>query len=127
MPLLSLPSEIILLIASQVDSNSDFLRLLLVNHFLHNLLIDRLYARHVSQTGGFALLFYSNWGYESSVRHMLAAGAQADIRGPLCGTRSPLLLAISRHHTTVVKILLNHGADPNFMDNVNVGRWKLLS
>ncbi|KAJ5190268.1 ankyrin repeat-containing domain protein [Penicillium cinerascens] len=121
MPLLSLPPEIILLITDQLDSNSDFSRLLLVNHFIHNLLIGQLYRRDISDTGGLALLFYSNWGYDSAAQHMLAAGVNADIRGPLWGTRTPLLLAISRHHTTLVKILLDHGACPNFMDNVKHG------
>lgn len=121
MPLLSLPSEIILLIAYQLDSNGDFSRLLLVNHFLHNLLNGQLYRRDISDTGGLALLFYANWGYDSAAQHMLAAGVNADIRGPLWGTRTPLLLAISRHHTTLVKILLDHGACPNFMDNVKHG------
>ena len=121
MPLLSLPSEIILLIADQLDSNSDFSRLLLVNHFLHNLLIGQLYKRDISDTDGLALLFYANWGYDSAAQHMLAAGVNADIRGPLWGTRTPLLLAISRHHTALVKILLDHGACPNFMDNVKHG------
>jgi hypothetical protein len=127
MPLLSLPSEIILLIASQVDSDSDFLRLVLVNHFLHNLLIDRLYARDVSQTGGFALLFYSNWGYESSVQHMLAAGAKADIRGPLWGNEPPCSSLLA----DIIRRLLRFSSITGLIRiswiMLNMGRWKLLS
>ncbi|KAJ5125256.1 hypothetical protein N7448_004584 [Penicillium atrosanguineum] len=118
---LSLPLEILLLIANQLDSNNDMLNLLLVNHFLHDLLLSQLYRRDIRATGGLALLFYSNWGYESAAQNMLAAGVNADIRGPRWDTRTALLLAISRHHTAIVKSLLDHGADPNFMDNVKHG------
>lgn len=121
MPFLSLPSEIILLVSNQLHSNKDFLGLLLVNHFLHDLLISQLYRRDIRDTGGLALLFYANWGYKSAAQHMLAAGVRADIRGPPWDTRTALLLAISRHHTAIVKDLLDYGADPNFMDNVKHG------
>ncbi|KAJ6126631.1 hypothetical protein N7523_002243 [Penicillium sp. IBT 18751x] len=52
---------------------------------------------------------------------MLAAGVNPDIRGPRWGTRTALLLAISQHHTAIVRNLLAHGANPNFMDNVKHG------
>lgn len=117
----SLPSEILLLIADQLDTNNDLLNLLLVNQFLHDLLISHLYKRDIRFTGGLALLFYSKWGYESAAHNMLAAGVNADIRGPRWDTRTALLLAISRHHTAIVQDLLDHGANPNFMDNVKHG------
>jgi ankyrin repeat protein len=121
MPFLSLPTEIILLVSNQLRSNQDFLELLLVNHLLHDLLIGQLYRRDICDTGGLALLFYANWGYDSAARHMLAAGVPADIRGPPWDTRTALLLAISRHHTAIVKDLLDYGADPNFRDNIKHG------
>ena len=120
MSLLSLPPEILVLIASQLESR-DFIPLLQLNHTFYNLLIYELCKSDVSNTGGLALSFYAFWNYEARVRDMLAAGANVDIQNPHWRYRTPLMLAVSRHHRGIAKILLEHGANPNFTKDVMYG------
>ncbi|KAL1856719.1 hypothetical protein Plec18170_003690 [Paecilomyces lecythidis] len=121
MPLLSLPQEIILLIASKLASTSDIVHFLQANHVLYSLLLHELYKRDIRTTGGQALSFYAFWGYDARVREMLALGANVDVQNPRWRDRTPVMLAISRREMTVVRTLIEHGADLNFTKDVKHG------
>lgn len=60
------------------------------------------------------LLWASAHGQLSTVRHLLAKGAQVDAQG-LKG-ETALLLAAAQGHSHVVRYLLQHGASPNQAD-----------
>ncbi|KAH8700998.1 ankyrin repeat-containing domain protein [Talaromyces proteolyticus] len=117
MLLLSLPQEILVLIARQLRT-IDFIPCLQVNRMLYRLLIYELCKRDVSDNGGLAMSFYAFWGYETRVLDMIAAGATIDLPHPRWRDRTPLMLAISRHHVSIAKVLLDHGANPNFTGDV---------
>jgi ankyrin repeat protein len=120
MLLLSLPQEILVLIASHIRT-SDFIPCLQLNRAFYDIFLYELFRRNVRETGGVALSFYAFWGYEQRVRDMLFLGATVDIPHPRWRDRTPLMLALSRNHTAVAKVLLEHGANPNFMEEVKNG------
>ncbi|KAJ5083060.1 ankyrin repeat-containing domain protein [Penicillium argentinense] len=124
MQLLSLPQELIFLIADQ-SRPADVLHLSQANRFLCNILLRYLRKRDVNSTGGMALSFYSYWGYEAQVKEMLDAGAQVDIQNPRWRDSTPLVLAISRHHVSVAQLLLARGANVNFFHLQAYGRTPL--
>lgn len=109
---LSLPQEVILLITSTLGPQ-DLAHLLLANKLLYQILQPELCKNNIKTTGGLALSFYAFWGYADNVREMLNLGAAVDIPNPRWRNHSPLLLALSRHHGSVVRILIDRGADLN--------------
>lgn len=115
MPLLAIPQEIILHIASQVDKTGDFFHLLQANRALYNLLIPELYKRAVNETNGRALLWYAGHGSEAGVQNMLDAGANVDFRPPNHFTKTALQTAVEAKHIGIVKLLLENGAQPNLV------------
>ncbi|CAG8140782.1 unnamed protein product [Penicillium salamii] len=116
MCLLSLPPELILLVAGNLDSPKDFLGFLLTSPKFYNLLINQLYQKNVRSDGGSALLWYASRGAELGVRNMLRAGANVNLRSPNRAQLTALLEAVKHKHTSVVQILLESGALPDAAD-----------
>ncbi|KAL3473074.1 ankyrin repeat-containing domain protein [Aspergillus californicus] len=112
MEFLSLPQEIIFLIASNLES-VDLLRLLQTNHYLYNILLRELRKNDVKTSGGMALSFYAFYGDEAGVIDMLDLGTTVDLPNPRYRDHPPLVLAVSRHHASVVRVLIDRGADVN--------------
>lgn len=64
------------------------------------------------------LMWAAGYGQLGSARQLLKAGANKNYRG-LSGD-TPLHLAAAYGHHDLVKLLLNHGADSNAIDEVQV-------
>ena len=116
MCLLSLPPELILLVAGNLGSPKDLLGFLLTSPKFYNLLINELYQKNVRSDGGSALLWYASRGAELGVRNMLRAGANVNLRSPNRAQLTALLEAVKHKHTSVVQILLESGALPDAAD-----------
>lgn len=118
MEFLLLPQEIICLIVSKLEP-ADILPLLQTSQFLYSILLRELCKNDVKATGGMALSFYAFWGYEAGVLEMLEMGAPVDILNPRWRDHPPLMLALSRHHASVVRVLIDRGADVNFHHTIH--------
>ncbi|KAJ5766674.1 uncharacterized protein N7511_004290 [Penicillium nucicola] len=114
--LLSVPPEITLLIANNLDSLKDLSSFSRASRKLHNLLINEMYRRSVRLDGGSALLWYASRGDELGIRNMLRAGANVNLRSPNRAQSTALLKAVAAKHTHAVQILLENGALPDAVD-----------
>ncbi|KAJ5720252.1 uncharacterized protein N7483_008186 [Penicillium malachiteum] len=112
----SLPTEILFLIGSQLQTINDLFNLSRANRMLFNLFVNELYKANVRCDGGSALVWYSSQGNEPCVKRMLAAGADVNVRSPRQHQSTALLEAVSRNHKTLVQILLEKGAAPDASD-----------
>lgn len=112
LPLLLLPQEIICLIANEL-STTDLLHLLQTNEFLYEILRRELYKKDIKANGGMSLSFQAFWGHESRIHEMLELGASIDIANPRWRDHSPLMLAASRNHVSVMRVLIDNGANVN--------------
>lgn len=111
-PPLSFPQEIILVITDEL-TNSDLFHLLQVNRMLYNRLISELCKRDITATGGRALLWCAQRGAKSGILNMLEAGADVNFRPRDHCTKPALQLAVDNKYIGLVKLLLDHGANPN--------------
>jgi ankyrin repeat protein len=116
MCLLSLPPELILLVAGNLASPKDLLGFLLTSPKFYNLLINELYQKNVRSDAGSALLWYVSRGDEFGVQNMLRAGANVNLRSSNRAQLTALLEAVKHKHTSVVQILLESGAFPDAAD-----------
>ncbi|OGE46567.1 hypothetical protein PENARI_c187G02191 [Penicillium arizonense] len=116
MSLLSLPSEMNLLISSHLNSPKNLLSFLRTSQKFYHLLINELYQHNIRSDGGSALLWYASRGDELGVRNMLRAGANVNLRSPNRAQSTALLEAVSTKHTSVVQALLENGALPDVAD-----------
>lgn len=113
MPLLELPLELLVLVASHLDMRG-IARLLRVHSSLHNdILISELHKKEIKANGGLALLHYARVGNEKRVREVLAAGADVNTRTGMRETA--LLTALRQRHTWIVRLLLAKGASPDLV------------
>ncbi|OJJ42811.1 hypothetical protein ASPZODRAFT_169869 [Penicilliopsis zonata CBS 506.65] len=106
------PPELLIQISHHLPPPS-LLSLLRTNSTIYALLLPELYRCNISSTGGHALSFYAFYGYESHVRAMLVRGAQVDIPNPRYRDYTPLMLAVSRGHLGIVRVLVEYGAEIN--------------
>ncbi|OGE57475.1 hypothetical protein PENARI_c002G10273 [Penicillium arizonense] len=115
-PLLDLPTELILLVAHQLDEHH-VLALLQTNPRLHDLLITYLYKRNLESLDP-AFCSCCEKGLDAAVERMLSLGADPNTlriwRSDRDRQDSALALAAHRGHLNVVKVLLKHGANVNF-------------
>lgn len=109
----SLPGDILLLIASQIESSKDLLSYLRTNSLHYSLLVRTLYQKNVKSDGGSALIWFARRGSELGVRNMLAAGANVNIQGSARSRPTALGEAILHKHTHMVRMLLQNGANPD--------------
>lgn len=113
---ISLPNELILLIASYLGY-TDLKHLILTNRHLAWLLTDCLYDRVCASTllaeqklAATALCTASNMGYETVVRHLLRRGTSLRITSAATGSDPPLHLAVRAGHVGIVGIMLEQEA-----------------
>ncbi len=120
MALLSLPNEIIFEIVENLDKEQDIYSLVRVNKRLHNLFDDYLYRYDIKHRRCRALFWAAKHGREPTARKLLHLGADVNVKIQQArsnGTRpraglTPLHLAAGKGHLTIVKLLLEVGADP---------------
>ncbi|KAL4923615.1 uncharacterized protein BDV17DRAFT_276510 [Aspergillus undulatus] len=58
-----------------------------------------------------ALFFYVFYGDEAGVTDMLEMGTPVDLPNTLYRDHPPLVLAVSRHHASIIRVLIERGAD----------------
>ncbi|KAJ5722179.1 ankyrin repeat-containing protein [Penicillium malachiteum] len=123
-PLLELPTELILLITHSLPE-SDLAHLLQVHHSLYRLLLPDLYQRHIRDIKLQEGLFWSTTtGNEAAVKNFLHYGANVNasmgiisIRHtlvhfqPWFNVQTPLSIAANLGSDTLVALLLSHGAN----------------
>lgn len=123
MPDLSLPTEIILLIAQNLDDERDLNALARTNRRNYDLLDPVLYRHDVLYTHSSALRWAVLERVERTVRKSLDHGASVDDNDSDSNEllemfyQAPLLsLAVKDGDEGITKLLLEHGADPNTRD-----------
>ena len=65
--------------------------------------------------GDTPLIAASRVGFESGVEWLISLGAKVDATNRMGET--PLIVAVQQHQLPIVKLLLNHGADPDKTDH----------
>ncbi|KAL4942572.1 ankyrin repeat-containing domain protein [Aspergillus oleicola] len=113
MPLLSLPSELILLIAEKMDSERDINAFSQTNKLVNSITTDFLYNNNVQNHNSTALIWASKRGRSDIARRILGYGANVDTRDN-CGM-TPFLYAAKKQHLDMTRLLLDHGADIHAM------------
>ncbi|KAJ5748528.1 uncharacterized protein N7511_010224 [Penicillium nucicola] len=108
MPLLDLPNELLLAIASFLDSERDINALVRTNRHLHSLFKSYLYIHNVKHHEGSALRWSAVHGVLPSVRESIRHGAK--FQGLV--SSQPLLDAAHYGHVDIVSYLLSLGANP---------------
>ncbi|OOQ88036.1 hypothetical protein PEBR_14689 [Penicillium brasilianum] len=121
MPFTQLPPEILLQIASWIDSESDLASLAQVNRDVYNTLITELYLRNAKNPEKSAIIIAARSGNFSALKRALQAWtvARGPCELPTSGGPSkytPLFSAAIRGHLEAVKILLEYRVDPNERD-----------
>lgn len=121
--LLRLPAELLLDIVSLL-STSNLNNLIRTNHALHDLLFVELCKRDIefsifswtrSSWSRPAFYSYAAHGYETGVRAMLSTGLDVDRVCAHSQWSTALSFAVGWNHIGTTKVLLDHGADPNFI------------
>ncbi|KAJ5638233.1 ankyrin [Penicillium lividum] len=118
-----LPPEILLQIASTIESESDLASFVQVNRGAYQTLISQLYLRNAEDSGGSAILLAAKSGNCSTLGRALQAWRYAKSPAELPTTSdrekyTPLFLAAIRGNLAAVKMLLDYGVDPNVRDRV---------
>jgi ankyrin repeat protein len=111
MPLLQLANEILLMIAHSLGLERDIYALVRTNRRLYHLLNEHLYRHNIVHSGSRALLWAAEHGRETTTQMLLDAGAAFEPETE--GRWTPLLLAAEKEHATVLKLLLDRGANPD--------------
>lgn len=113
MSLISLPNEVLLEIASNLNSDTKSLSyLLLANHRLYHLLKHLLHRLAIEDTD---LHWAASRGYVPLILLLLEKGADIDLRDEFGSTA--LMMAIEFDHTEAAQILLENGANARIRPN----------
>ncbi|KAJ5116685.1 hypothetical protein N7456_001033 [Penicillium angulare] len=110
--LLDLPREILFEIASRLCT-PDLNRFIRTNRALHDLLFASLCKRSLKFINDH-FISYVEHEYELGVRTMLSVGVKVDTRTVEAPYHTALMCAVKKHRLGTAKILLEHGANPNF-------------
>jgi ankyrin repeat protein len=113
MPLLSLPNELIEIIAETIQFECDLNALAQTNQSLYNLLNPYLYRFNVQQRGSSAVSWAAERGRPETLQKLIQEGANLNIRVDNHALSQPLLTAAMEGHIGVVKVLLDHGIPPD--------------
>ncbi|KAL4948385.1 ankyrin repeat-containing domain protein [Aspergillus filifer] len=124
MALLSLPRELLIMIAKLLKSEKGLNVYARSCRLLYNLTIDHLYHNNIKEHGSFALFWAAEYGIIETVRKCLAQGADVDMRAPATSDwattptmmGSALCIATAYRHESIAILLLYNGADVNFRD-----------
>jgi len=124
MSLTQLPPELLLQIASTIDSESDLASFVQVNRGVYQTLISQLYLRNAKDSGGTAILHAARSGNCSTLKKALQAWTDAKSPAELpvksdYNKWSPLLIAAENGHLATVEMLIDYGVDPNVRDRLN--------
>ncbi|KAJ0420985.1 ankyrin repeat-containing domain protein [Aspergillus carlsbadensis] len=109
--LLTLPNDILLLIAEATPAECDLNALTQTNQHLYALLIDMLYKNNIRHHNSSALFWGARSGQLPIVERMLALGANIDEAQNHC---TPLEAASCTGKEEMVRYLLAHGANYGF-------------
>jgi ankyrin repeat protein len=109
--LLTLPNDILLLIAEATTSERDLNALTQSNTHLYTLLIDMLYKNNIRHHNSSALFWGARTGQLPTVKRMLALGANIEGTQNHC---TPLEAASCTGKEEMVKYLLSRGANYGF-------------
>lgn len=120
MAFFSLPNEIIIEIAENLDKEQDIYCFIRVSRRLYNLIDKYLYCHNIKHRGSSALLWAAEHDRESTARKLLHLGADVNIKAQKAKSNesrprpglTPLYLAAEKGHLAIVKLLLEVGADP---------------
>lgn len=111
--LTDLPLEIFWLVVKNLECEKDINALSQVNRGLYNLLNPYLYRINIDSIYKSAISWGAHNGQEPTVRKALEQGARA--RSTWDHTLpEPITLAALRGHANIVKLLLDHGVNPNY-------------
>lgn len=107
------PNELLLLIASSIDTEADLNALAQVNQHFYNTLIATLYKQDAGNPKGSSALKHAvRYGKLSIVRKALQAGADVNTTTIYCDEECPLICDAARSGVVeVFELLLDAGAD----------------
>ncbi|OOQ85871.1 hypothetical protein PEBR_24172 [Penicillium brasilianum] len=116
MSLLSLPNEVLLMIADKTQSQRDMNKMAQLNRFFYTLINKRLYAYNANHRGSSALAWATLNGQLATFQHFIKAG------GDITKSSSPIthgLLHLAAEHgkLEVAQLLIDHGAKINRFNN----------
>ena len=134
MPLLSLPTEIILHICDSLDNQSDFSALVRSSRYLYQLLVGELYRNNIRHRASTGLGFAARGDKVKAIKRFLQQGADLytdDISFTRLGAvysyrGTPLFWASVLGHTEIARLLLDAGADPNRGSTIEHKVWTPL-
>ena len=111
MPLLDLPNELLQNISENLESERDINVIAQANWRLYRLLDNYLYRYNVQRSGSSALLWAAQHGQVATAQKLLRE--KADPQATNDDNEAPLLLAVEKKHTQVVRLLVDKGAKVN--------------
>src|SRR3981081_4136766 len=114
MSILSLPNELILLIAAAIDSEGQISKLLRTNQRLKKLLLPYVYRRNVECSHSSALLHCCLHGNQQELEYLLRW--KEELKIPDCYGHSPVHLAARDALESTVKQLLKVGTEAHDHD-----------
>lgn len=118
MSLLSLPNEVLLMIANQMESQGTLNALAQTSRFFYALLNRSLYANNVRKGGGWALSWAAKLGQLGTAKKLIAAGAEIEVC-PILFPLTPFLIAAQSGSLDVAQLLLERGANLHHLDALN--------
>ncbi|KAL3459577.1 ankyrin repeat-containing domain protein [Aspergillus heterothallicus] len=105
--MLNLPPELLLHIASFLNTDQDIYALTQANHFLYSLLNPHLYTRNARMNNSTALLWAATTNNPTTASLSLQHGADPNALES-DDTRTPLWIAARHGHTEIARLLLAH-------------------
>lgn len=124
MPLLALPNELILIISDNLQHKVDLNALCRSCRQLNNLLNEKLYLPEVCESDRVPAQVIQ-FGIQNTVTLFAKAGVNMN-RIEAAERKSPLSEAIRGLDVDMVKLLLQHGADPNYRGRDRVDYLSLV-
>lgn len=116
MALLSLPDEMFLDIVENLDDPKQITSALPVNKRLHYLLRDCPLRHNIRFQGSSALIWAARNGRPDLVRNILRLRLDVNTKAVSRFAETALQIAAEKGVLTMVKLLLDAGADPNLID-----------
>jgi ankyrin repeat protein len=109
MSFLSLPNEILTMIAYNLKSDQDLSAFSRASKQFYPAISPILYRNNIRRHRSSGLFWVAKHGEVTIAERSFECGANANVRG--YQNRRPLQLAVEEGHVTVARIFLNHGAE----------------